>query len=166
MKQLITFAACTWCALVTAATIQPDALLCESPEPFATIASEKWTTVGGTAQLKTAELSAQATKLYSKSASITRDLATREESIRADSSRRLAAGSTGARAGAADSDAKTADAQAGVYERIASSCAASGGDSLPAEVIERKPITGTAKVQVSFRGLSAQLWVRAADLRD
>lgn len=152
--------------MAAAASVAPDSLLCESPEPFATIASEKWTSVGGTAQLKTAEMSAQATKLYAKSASINRDLATREESIRADASRRIVTGSTAARAGAADSDARAAESQASVYERIASTCAASGAEPLQAEVLERKPITGTAKVQVPFRGAPAQLWVRTSDLRD
>lgn len=166
MRILVISLLSTCSGLAAAAAVAPDALLCESPEPFATIAAEKWTSVGGTAQLKTAEMSAQATKLYAKSASINRDLATREESIRADASRRIAAGSTAARAGAADSDAKAAESQASVYERIASTCAASGVDPLQAEVLERKPITGTAKVQVRFRGAPAQLWVRSSDLRD
>lgn len=166
MKLLILAVSCSFSAIASAAVVNPDSLLCESPEPFATIAAEKWTSVGGTAQLKTAEMSAQATKLYAKSASINRDLATREESIRADASRRIATGSTAARGGAADSDAKAAESQASVYERIASTCAASGAEPLQAEVLERKPITGTAKVQVPFRGAPAQLWVRTSDLRD
>lgn len=149
---------------VLAASVAPDALMCESPEPFQVIAAEGWTSKGGTAQLHTAKLSAEAYRLSSKISATQRGLATQEETIRADSTRRLASGSTTSRAVAADSDARSAEAQVTKYEQIRSTCAASGAAPLAAAIVEQKPISGVAKISVQLNGAPAQVWVRSSDL--
>lgn len=147
-----------------AETMQPDALLCETPEPFQVIASEGWTSKGAEAQLKTARASIEFSRVSGQAASIQRRLATQEEAIRADSSLRLASGSTAARATASTADANAAMAQGSIYEKIVATCASSGGSALPVEVVERKPISGAARIRLTFRGAPAELWVRTPDL--
>lgn len=147
------------------ASIAADTLLCESPEPFAVIAADKWTSVGATAQLKTAALSVQFYELSAKGSGIIKGLALDEEAIRADSRSRLAQGQTGARAAAAQNDEHEARSKKKTYENIIATCASSGQTLNQVEVLERKPISGIVKVRLNFKGLASELWTREDAIR-
>lgn len=159
MRALFCLAAISIGANAYSETILPDSLLCESENTLATIATEPWAGKGGNESLRQAGLAAEFYRLGASMAGVKRDLATREESIRADSGRGLAAGSTSARASAATADGVAATNKSDAYALITRTCAGSGVEPLPVIVLERKSISGTARVRVAFRGTPADLWV-------
>lgn len=143
-----------------AATLAPDSLVCESDSDLSFIASEKLPGPGGAKLMTQINASAQGYRLAMQSAGVMRDLAVREESIRAGKLR----GSNTAQATTADSDVKSNAEKAAMFEKAGKSCAAMGPATV--DVVERKPISGLAKVRADFNGTKADVWTHAASVKD
>lgn len=152
-------------ASASAATLKPDAILCESAALISSVQREEfWRGKGGQETMRQARLSAESQRLTEKFAGVQRRLSADEERIRADSNLRIASGSTSARAIDAESAAQRAGRDAAGYESIVSGCADSGAIALQAEVLEQRPISGASRIRIEFRGAPAELWTPSADL--
>lgn len=148
------------CVSAQAATLAPDSLVCESPDHLEFIASERIPGPGGQKLMTQIEASAKGYRLMAQQSDVYKSLAVREEQIRDYKLR----GSSAAQAAAADSDAKSATDKAVLFEKAGKSCAAAGPAQI--DVIERKPISGLAKVRMEFNGSKAELWTTAGNVKD
>lgn len=67
---------------------------------------------------------------------------------------------------AAELEAERAQGSAEAYKRVVATCASSGAASLNAEVLERRPISGLARVRFKFNGQDATLWALTSAVAD
>jgi hypothetical protein len=132
--QLIFAAAMILATHAEAATLAADALVCESEADLQFVEDDKQMVGKPASQaLREAATMQKFNALRQETSRIAPNLVSRRE---------------------ADEAAKM-EAQ---YKRIQTVCASSGASTLTATVIEQRPISGTAKVQLPFRGTQAQLW--------
>lgn len=150
---------------VYASTIKPDAFLCEGEFEASLPAREGWTQDGGELLMKVAQNSVVFAQGQAKVAKTMGDLAQKEEQIQSARFRN-SGGAYAARGSAAQADQQEALQKVTKFQKMVATCAASGPQPLPAEIIERKAISGVSKVRTVFSGSPAELWVRNKDLVD
>jgi len=149
--------------VASAATVKPDSFLCEGEFEVSLPAREGWTQDGGELLMKVAQNSVVFAQGQMKMAQAMGDLAQRDEQIQSARFRN-SGGAYAARAGAAQADQQAGSEKLAKFQRMVSTCAASGAQPLPAEVLERKAISGLSKVRTTFNGAPADLWIRNKDL--
>ncbi|WP_152643465.1 hypothetical protein [Paracidovorax citrulli] len=140
-----------------AAILPQDSLLCEGDQQLAVLKKAGINNLGGEAQLKEASLHLQFNELRGKNAKVLSDLAVSEELIRGN----RFGGSSSARAVDAKSGLDSANAEADNLRTVINTCAASGPEQLPVEIIKQLPISGATQVRVKFKGAIADLWTNS-----
>lgn len=148
-----------------AATVKPDSFLCEGEYEVSLPAREGWTQDGGALLMKVAQGSVISSRAEVNTAQALGTLAQREEQIQAARFRN-SGGGYAARANAALADEQAGTSKVAKFERMVATCAASGPSPISAQVLERKAISGTAKVRLTFNGVPADLWIRSKDLSE
>lgn len=141
---------CAFISSAGAATLAADALACEDIAALQFALEQKIASGGGAETLRQARLHAQFYEASAKAEGIKGNLAAYE--------------GRGARVGAADQAAGTAAGKAAAFGRIVSQCAA-----LPAQavtVVERRPISGVARVNAAVNGTPAAVWVLGVSVTD
>lgn len=136
-----------------AGTLAPNSLLCESAESIA-FAKRADRLVGknGADAIKAAKLKLQSDEIVKKSAAIMRNQASQEAAIAGNRYARNADKS----AQNAEASMDRASADSAAYATIVQTCASSGPAALPAIVLERKPISGIAKVKAAIAGVDTE----------
>lgn len=153
---IITAALAASCFSALAADLAPQTLACESSDAIA-FAKRTDGLKGRPADKALAGAAAhlKMNDLMKEFAATQRRLANQESAI---------AGTRYARS--ADQNAKVAEASAdrdtadsAMWTSIVQTCATTGAESLHADIIEKKPISGIAKVKVMLNGQSAEVFV-------
>lgn len=148
---LICFGAC-----VRAQALTGDALVCETEEPLALLAEEKITLDSGSAIMKRVEQLAQLSDLAAQFNQVLGGLAAKEQAIHQDS-RSPNRGATSSRITTARAEERKSMDSGRRYTEFTRRCTSTTAPQ-QAEVIERRPISGTVRIRTQYRGKDQEFW--------
>ena len=148
--------------MAQAEILNADSLICESDSFLEVLDQENLKNQTGSVVIKRVDASAQFYRLQAKGSALFKELAVKEERIRADTRVR---GSSSAQASAASDDQRDAEAKAEVYERFLKHCMATDARDQPAVVLETRAISRTYKIRTIVNGIEAEVWTKMNYLR-
>lgn len=161
-KSFVLILAALFTAACSAAQLKADSLLCEGEDSLLEPVKRAWKDLSGSGALKTASASIELSKSMARSQQILGELAVTEEGIRRDARRMH--GSNVAQQSDAVSERQKNEQDLAVYQKIKMTCAASGEAPTDVVIIERKPISGLAKVRLTISRSPAEVWTYARNV--
>lgn len=164
MKNVLTCALLVAATQCGAATLAANSFICEGDAELLLPVKDQWADLSGSGAMKSIESSIAFSKLMITSQQAFSDLAVQEERLRAQS--RYLRGSTGSQQAATQGEQQSHAAKLSTYERMKATCAATGASALPAEVTERRGISGLVRVKIMFNGAPADVWTYSRSVTD
>ncbi|MDX4957882.1 hypothetical protein [Delftia acidovorans] len=161
-KSFVLILAALFTGVCSAAQLKADSLLCEGEDSLLEPVKRAWRDLSGSGALKTASASIEFSKSMARSQQILGDLAVTEEGIRRDARRMH--GSNLVQQSDAASERQKNEQDLAVYQKIQMTCAASVEAPTDVVIIERKPISGLAKVRLTISGSPAEVWTYARNV--